>query len=76
MNDLVAKFMLSKEDWISVLKGSAVAGAGAALAIALEVFWNTNVGPVGVALLAVLANYARKVWFNHSGEDILDNISE
>lgn len=58
------KLNLPLDQWASVAKGAAVAGAGALLTYLLQNVGDLDTGaytPLVVAVLSVLANYVRKV---------------
>jgi len=58
------RFQLDREDLTSIAKGFGIGLAGAILTYATEYFGNINFGeytPVAVAVLAVIANIARKL---------------
>jgi len=57
------KFILSKEDWLSIGKGALVATVGALLTYFTAYFSGANFGqytPIVVAIWSVVANVARK----------------
>jgi hypothetical protein len=57
-------FNLKLSDWVSILKGAAVAGAGVALTYVVQHVSAADFGvygPVVVGVLSVVVNYVRKV---------------
>jgi hypothetical protein len=69
------RFKLDKEDFVSISKGFGVGLAGAILTYALGYFGNVNFGewqPIAVAVLAVIANLARKWAVNNKPDEYVD----
>ena len=65
------KFILSKEDWLSVGKGALIAIVGSLLTYVTAFFAKANFGemtPVIVAVWSVIANIARK-WISSNNTE-------